>query len=207
MREVGPDVLGMVPVSGSLLAVATKSVDFVWQRRKQSQAAEEHSRFGQQDLFQQFTDTFRNLALKKNPLLLCIDDWHWADTSSTNLLFHLGRQLSDVPLLILATYRPNDAQIRGHPIVSIRAEMERYQLCADISLDFLSRGEVVSYLRQRFPQIQFELEFINWLMKITSGNALFTTEYINLLLNEKLLTSEGRLVGNLIQLEPPKGKL
>jgi predicted ATPase len=116
MREVGPDVLGMVPVAGPLLTASAKSVDFVWQRRKQTRVAEaDRSRFGQQDLFQQFTDTFRNIAANKNPLLLCIDDWHWADASSTNLLFHLARQLSDVPLLLLATYRPHDARSTSIP--------------------------------------------------------------------------------------------
>lgn len=204
MREVGPDVLGMVPVAGSLLTASAKSVDFVWQRRKQNQASEaDRSQFGQQDLFQQFTDTFRKIATNKNPLLLCIDDWHWADTSSTNLLFHLARQLSDVPLLLLATYRPHDAEAREHPILNVRTEMERYSLCDSLELDFLSRADVESYLIQRFPKANFEPEFIAWLMQTTSGNALFTTEYLSLLLNEELLTLEGQLAGELADLQPP----
>ncbi|MCB0191469.1 MAG: tetratricopeptide repeat protein [Anaerolineae bacterium] len=204
MREVGPDVLGMVPVAGSLLTAAAKSVDFVWQRRKKSRANEaDRSQFGQQDLFQQFTDTFRNIATNKNPLLLCIDDWHWADTSSTNLLFHLARQLSDVQLLMIATYRPHDAEAREHPILNVKTEMERYSLCASLELDFLSRVEVESYLAQRFPKAQFTPDFIDWLLKTTSGNALFTVEYLNLLLKEGRLTPEGELTGELSDLAPP----
>ena len=204
MREVGPDVLGMVPVAGPLLTASAKSVDFVWQRRKQTRVAEaDRSRFGQQDLFQQFTDTFRNIAANKNPLLLCIDDWHWADASSTNLLFHLARQLSDVPLLLLATYRPHDAEVHKHPILNVRTEMERYSLCASLELDFLSRTEVEIYLAQRFPEAHFAPEFVNWLLQTTSGNALFITEYLNLLLNEGLLSPDGQLTGDLADLQPP----
>lgn len=204
MREVGPDVLGMVPIAGSLLTAAAKSVDFVWQRRKHDRAAAaDRGQFGQQELFQQFTDTFRNLAANKNPLLLCIDDWHWADTSSTNLLFHLARQLSDVPLLLLATYRPHDAEARAHPILHIRTEMERYSLCASLELDFLSRIEVESYLTQRFPTVHFTPQFVEWLLQTTSGNALFITEYLNLMINEGRLSPDGQLTGELTDLHPP----
>lgn len=201
MREVGPDILGMVPAVGSLLTSAAKSVDFVWQRRHHKEESPEQ--FGQQDIFQQFTDSFLSIAIKKNPLLICIDDWHWADTSSTNLLFHMARQLSNSPILLLATYRPHDAEVHEHPILNVRTEMERYNLCASIELEFLNREEIVTYLNRRFPQNQFEQDFIDWLLKITGGNALFTTEYINLLLQEDLLTGEGRLMENLYELAPP----
>ena len=204
MREVGPDVLGMVPIAGPLLTASVKSVDFVWKRRKQSLISEaDHRQFGQQDLFQQFTDTFCNIASNQNPLLLCIDDWHWADTSSTNLLFHLARQLTDIPLLFLATYRPHDAEAREHPILNVRTEMERYNLCTSLELDFLSRAEVETYLVQRFPTGQFTPEFVDWLLKTTSGNALFTVEYLNLLLSERLITTEGQIIDKLTDLQPP----
>ncbi|MCL4298466.1 MAG: tetratricopeptide repeat protein [Anaerolineae bacterium] len=204
IREIGPDILGMVPVAGPILATAAKGADFAWRKRRGEDAGlDRPSQFGQQDIFQQFTDTFRNLARRKNPLLLFVDDWHWADTSSTTLLFHLARQLSNVPILLLATYRPHDAQARQHPILAIRTEMERYQLCAGVSLDFLSRDDVIAYLNSRFPKAQFEPNFIEWLLDITNGNALFTKEYVNFLENEKLLTSDGQLVGNLAQILPP----
>jgi predicted ATPase len=204
IREIGPDILGMVPVAGPLLATAAKSADFAWRKRRREDTGLDHSgQFGQQDIFQQFTDTFRNLARHKNPMLLFIDDWHWADTSSTNLLFHLARQLNDVPILLLATYRPHDAQARQHPILSIRTEMERYQLCAGLSLDFLSRDDLAAYLARRFPEAQFEPAFVDWLLDITNGNALFTSEYVNLLVNQKLLTPDGQLSGDLDQVLPP----
>jgi predicted ATPase len=201
MREVGPDILGMVPAAGSLLTAAVKSVDFVWQRRHWPE--EPQSQFGQQDIYQQFTDFLLNIATRKNPLLLCMDDWHWADTSSTNLLFHMARQLSHTPILLLATYRPHDAEVREHPILDVRTEMERYKLCAIIELEFLSRAEVVTYLNRRFPHAKFEQDFIDWLLRTTGGNALFIVEYINLLLNQNLLTAEGQPRGGMDQLAPP----
>ena len=201
MREVGPDILGLVPAAGSMLKTAAKTVDYVWQQQNRNEASP--GQFGQQDIFQQFTDSILGIGLNKGPLLICIDDWQWADTSSTNLLFHMARQLSESPILLLVTYRPHDVEVREHPIRDVRIEMERYKLCASIELGFLDREDIVEYLNQRFPQNQFDRDFIDWLFKITGGNALFTTEYVNLLLNEKLLTVEGQLIGDLNQLAPP----
>jgi tetratricopeptide (TPR) repeat protein len=87
--------------------------------------------------------------------------------------------------------------------VAIHAEMQRYRLCADLSLDFLSRAEVANYLTQRFSNSQFEPVFIDWLLDITDGNALFVSEFVNLLLHEKLLTPKGQLTGDLSQITPP----
>ncbi|MCB0191470.1 MAG: tetratricopeptide repeat protein [Anaerolineae bacterium] len=205
LREVGPDILEMIPVAGPLLAATVKTVDFVWRRQRAARLGDaDRSQFGQQDIFQQFTDTIRNIARNKNPLLLFIDDWHWADTSSTNLLFHLARQLHDAPVLLLASYRPHDAQVREHPILTIQAELTRYQLCHDLPLDFLSRPEVEQYLAHRFPTSKFEAHFIDELLKITSGNALFISEYLNLLVNEGRLTPDGQFTGDLSQLSPPE---
>jgi tetratricopeptide (TPR) repeat protein/energy-coupling factor transporter ATP-binding protein EcfA2 len=204
MCEVGPDILNMVPAAGSLLTAATKSVGFVWKwRKRDTSRTSARSQFGQQDIFQQFTDTFLNIARKKNPLLLFIDDWHWADASSTNLLFHLAHRLGDVPILLLATYRPHDAKVREHPILNIHAEMKRHRLCANLLLDFLSRADVVDYLAYRFPTADPDPTLVDWLMNITEGNALFTTEYINLLINEKLVAPDGHLLSDLIDVTPP----
>lgn len=204
VQEIGPDILNMVPVTGPFLAAVAKSANSVWQQRRRNNLEyDSRGRFGQQDIFQQFTNMFKSIARNKNPLLLFIDDWHWADTSSTDLLFHLARQLNDVPILFLATYRPHDARRRKHPIRSVRAEVERYKIGVRLSLDFLSKEEIATYLTCRFPNGNFAPVFVNWLYDITNGNALFTTEYVNLLLKEGLLTPKGYLVSDLNQVLRP----
>jgi predicted ATPase len=201
MQEVGPDVLKMVPVAGELLAAAAKSVEFIWDRYHRED--ELPNQFGQKVLFQQFTDAFCKLARHQNPLLLCIDDWHWADTSSTNLLFHIARSLNEVPLMIVAAYRPEDARACDHPILKVHNQIKRYNLCAELGLDFLSQTEIEAYLAGRFPQTSFEPEFVDRLLAITSGNALFVTEFVNLLVQEERLSQAGRPVIDLQQLSLP----
>ena len=48
-----------------------------------------------------------NLAAEQ-PLLLIVDDLHWADSRSLKLLEYLGRRLEGLPVAVLATLRPNE---------------------------------------------------------------------------------------------------
>src|SRR5262249_1362602 len=48
--------------------------------------------------------------------LLVVDDIHWADRSTRELLDHLARRLKDAPVLVLCTYRSDELQ-RRHPLL------------------------------------------------------------------------------------------
>src|SRR5437867_3943355 len=61
-------------------------------------------------LLQALTEALRLLAA---PLLvLIVDDLHWADPSTLDWLIYLIDQLRDAPLLVIGTYRPQDASER-----------------------------------------------------------------------------------------------
>jgi predicted ATPase len=59
----------------------------------------------QNTIFGQFSNFLLHLA-SHQPILITLDDLHWADDASLGLLFHLARRLSGSRILILATYRP-----------------------------------------------------------------------------------------------------
>ncbi|MCB8959116.1 MAG: AAA family ATPase [Ardenticatenales bacterium] len=59
-------------------------------------------------LFEAFTQTLR--ALESRPLILFIDDLHWADRATVDWLLYLVDRMRAEPLLLVGAYRPNDAQ-------------------------------------------------------------------------------------------------
>ncbi len=79
-------------------------------------------------LFAQFTALLHAIAAQR-PLLLILEDLHWADASSINLLFHCCRQLSGHPICLLGTYRHNAIAVsrddHPHPLVGVMAELKR----------------------------------------------------------------------------------
>ena len=198
-KEIGPDFFDLVPIAGPTLKFAFKSTTFILEKQY-TQRHKESSGTEQINIFQRFTNSLRYIA-HRNPLLLFIDDWQWADESSTNLLFYLSRQLADSPILFLVTYRSHEAQARQHSIIDIHAEMQRYNLCANIELDFLALEAVTEYLARRFTSARFDNGFIEWLFKTTNGNPLFLKEYIELLLQDHLLTLDGQLFTNWQQIQ------
>ena len=61
----------------------------------------------QDHIFEQYTNVLRGMSAQ-SPIILVLDDLHWADQASTNLLFRLGRRISRDRILIVGTYRPDE---------------------------------------------------------------------------------------------------
>ena len=69
-----------------------------------------------------------------------LEDLHWADPSSVDLLRHLSQRISNQHLLLAGTFRPEDIERSNHPLKSYKAEMQAHKLCEEIALDSLSRN-------------------------------------------------------------------
>ena len=72
-------------------------------------------------LFDRAADAVRQAATPENPLVLILDDLHWADPSSVRLLGFLVKQLRSSPVLLLGSYRDTDVG-SGHPLLELLAE-------------------------------------------------------------------------------------
>jgi predicted ATPase len=87
------------------------------------------------------------------PLVLVLEDLHWSDTSTIDLLTMLARRSDAARLLVLGTYRPADVAASGHPLKAAKRELALHGHCEEIALEFLSVSAVAEYLSRRFgPQ-------------------------------------------------------
>jgi DNA-binding SARP family transcriptional activator/predicted ATPase len=120
---------------------------------------------------------------RAQPVLLILDDLHWADVSSLSLLFHLGHRLRDSQLLILGAYRPEDLSLdrdgQEHPLSSILAEFKR--LFGDVWVSVGDDGgtgrSFVDALLDSEPNRLSE-DFRYDLARSTKGHPLFTVEML-----------------------------
>jgi ABC-type oligopeptide transport system substrate-binding subunit/DNA-binding SARP family transcriptional activator len=145
------------------------------------------------DLFlERYTHLLRRLS-EKQPLLLLLDDLQWADRASINLLFHLGRELDGVPILILGTYRPSDLVLglqpgtnhgQTHPLNSVVNELGRKFGDIQVNLDKFSidegRSLVDAYLDhvETFQPNHLGEDFRRKLFWKTRGHPLFIVELL-----------------------------
>ena len=93
------------------------------------------------------------------PLVLLLEDLHWADPSSVDLLRHLGQRIVGQRLLVVGTYRPEDVERGNHPLKSCRLELQAHGLCEGLALGSLSHENLAGYLDARFTPNDFPREF------------------------------------------------
>jgi class 3 adenylate cyclase len=135
-------------------------------------------------LFDSIT-TFLKNASKSQPIVLVLDDLHWADKPSLLLLQFLARELRGARLMVLATYRDVELR-RQHPLSQTLAELSREGLSQRILLRGLTERDVA-----RFIEITAGIEppqaLVEAVYRETEGNPFFVNEVV------RLLVADGRL--------------
>ena len=113
-----------------------------------------------------------------HPLLLVVEDLHWADVSTVDLLSSLARRAA-ARLLLLATYRPADAKASQHPVWETAQELRLRGLASELEIQALTSGAGLDYLAGRFPENGFPIELSRLLYERTGGNPLFLARVVD----------------------------
>jgi tetratricopeptide (TPR) repeat protein len=176
---------------------------------KEQQSDHNPNASNQQQVFQQYVNLLTKIA-GETPLVILLDDMHWADTSSTNLLFYLSRQINEKKILVIVTYRPDDAIAvndgKGHPIVQVKNEILRYG-GKEYSLSYLGDNAIRDLLAAVFPAYEVNDKFERWLRKISDGNSLFVTQFIKTLQEDGHLDERGTFSGDYENIKTPDSAL
>ena len=153
-------------------------------------------------LFDSIT-SFLKSASQSRPLVLILDDLHWADESSLLLLQFLARELTGSRLLVVGTYRDMELS-RQHRLSETLAELTRERLFERVLLRGLSRDDV-----ERFIEVTAGVAppegLVTDVHTQTEGNPLFVTEVVRLLVQEGELTSERAKDGKSWTVRIPEG--
>jgi DNA-binding winged helix-turn-helix (wHTH) protein/predicted ATPase len=116
------------------------------------------------------------------PLALVLEDLHWSDSATVDLLVMLARRRDPARVLVLGTYRPADVAVSAHPLKPVKQELQLHGHCEELALDFLSEAAVGRYLAGRFPSAPFVPQLARLLHRNTSGNPLFLVNVVGDLL-------------------------
>ena len=116
-----------------------------------------------------------------SPVVLLLEDLHWADPSSVDLLRHLSQRISTQRLLLAGTYRPEDVERSGHPLKSYKAEMQAHNLCEEVALNLWGRDHVAEYIDVTFSPNDFPGELTALIHEKTEGHPLFAANLLQYL--------------------------
>ncbi|HEY7235030.1 MAG TPA: AAA family ATPase [Gemmatimonadaceae bacterium] len=160
------DLVSMFPELRPLLpdAIPSPSVDPESDRRR---------------LFHVLAQVITQLA-RKQPVFIAFEDVHWSDDATLELVFHLARSHSALPVVIALTYRGEEA---GPRLAKLVTDLERARVVADLPIERLGRDHVGAMLDAIFGARQsLGAEFVHVLHGLTEGNPFFVEETLKSLI-------------------------
>ena len=106
------------------------------------------------------------------PLVLVLEDLHWSDVFTVNVLTYLAQRRDPARLLVLGTYRPTDMVVQVHPLRGMLQELRGRGVCDELALELLLPDDVEAYMAARLGG-EVMAELVALLYHYTEGNALF----------------------------------
>ena len=129
-------------------------------------------------LFDSIAGCLKN-ASRIQPMVLVLDDLHWADTQSLRLLQFVAGQMAESNLMIIGCYRDIELS-RQHPLSETLAQLSREPVYRRQVLRGLSSESTTSFI-EAVGGIRVSPGFAEEVYSHTEGNPFFTTEVIRLL--------------------------
>jgi len=112
------------------------------------------------------------LLTAKDTLVLVLEDLHWSDVATLDLLAAIAHRPEPARLLIVGTYRPAEAIVHAPAFSKMLRELEGRGLCERLDLELLTSGDVAAYVSIRIDAENTE-DLANVIYRRSDGNALF----------------------------------
>ena len=132
--------------------------------------------------------------------VLLLEDLHWSDQTSQELILYLSRTMTRERVLLLGTYRTDELH-RRHPLTHLIAQLTRDRFYREVHLATLSPVEttqlIETTLNRRIPHA-----FISAIYARTEGNPFFIEEMVRALIEQKKLDQVIETLGHHYTNEP-----
>jgi predicted ATPase len=132
---------------------------------------------------------FRELS-RRTPTVLFIDDIHWADTPTADMLAYLGRHGAELPMLVVVTFRPDELLLSNHPFLPVQRDLQARGLCRQLAPRPLDAGDLARYLELAFPGHAFPPDLAETVLTKTGGNPLFVADLLRYLRDKGVIALE-----------------
>ena len=127
------------------------------------------------------------------PVVLHVDDLHWADAPTLNLLTYLAMTTRQDRLIIIGTYRPEDLIEEGgkrHPLTMTMELLAKEHLFQELSLSRLNKQGTSDVVNSVFTESRFPDDFYDSVHQETEGNPFFVLEVLNYLQHEGIIDQD-----------------
>jgi DNA-binding winged helix-turn-helix (wHTH) protein/tetratricopeptide (TPR) repeat protein len=176
-----------------------------------------------QRMLREFARLLEAISIQ-HPLVLVLEDLQWSDQGTSELVSVLAQRPEGVRLMLVATYRSAHATALDLPIQTVLSTLRARRRCVEIALEYLTRGDVATYLASRFHDSAIAEDVVSLVHRGSDGNPLFMILLVDhLLARGELIERDGilklvasrpdieedvphdlrQLLNGLFQIEPP----
>src|ERR687887_2025958 len=117
------------------------------------------------------------IPAREHGLLLVVEDVHWADSATRELLDHLARRLTGMRALVLVTYRSDELD-RRHPLAPLLQTWRRSAMAETITLSPLGQAEIAEMIAAILDAETVGPEFRDLMHRRTEGNPFVLEEML-----------------------------
>lgn len=128
---------------------------------------------------------FIRRATQERPWFLILEDLHWADTNSLELLLYLGRHIPTMHIFVLGTYRDTEVE-SGHPLLETLRGLRSHPTYRHVPLERLTQDEVELALTYLWHRIVPE-DLVEKIYTQTAGNPFYVEEVAKVLEDDGLI--------------------
>lgn len=118
---------------------------------------------------------------RDRPVVMFIDDLHWSDLSTVDVIAHLAGRVSRMRVLLVVTYRPSEVMATDHSFGRLRGELIARGHLAELPVALLTIPDVRAYLLTRLGDREIPPELPTLIYRKTEGNPLFMVELVRYL--------------------------
>ncbi len=140
-------------------------------------------------MLREMAETIETLSVEK-PFLFVLEDMHWSDYATLDLLALLARRREAARVFVIATYRPHETNGDPHPLKLLKHELVAHGQGEELSLDLLNQAEVSDHLTLRFPRSEFTPALARIIHEHSEGNPLFMINMIEYLISHGVLRQD-----------------
>jgi DNA-binding winged helix-turn-helix (wHTH) protein len=124
------------------------------------------------------------------PLILILEDLHWADHSTLDLISAIARGRSPARLMLLGTFRTVEVILSKSPLKDLKQDLLIHHLCSEIPLRGLAEGGVQEYVDGELPGANLPARFARAVHRHCAGNPMFMVAIVGELAKNGALKSE-----------------
>jgi len=169
-----------------------------------AQPASTEGRVTSQERLKRELVAFLKALAREHPVLVFLDDLHWADASTIDALAYAVPRCRSERILIVGTYRPAELPGTNPTFHRMKLELQAHDICREMPMQLLTRADVEGYLALQFPDHAFPSELAARLHLRTEGNPLFVADLVRFLRDRHVLAQRDAhwiMAGDLAEVE------